>query len=231
MESVAIVFGPVSYANTIHAEVFIMKKLFCLVITGLVLSSTTCLAGENEIRFLPCYLSPGIDDSWSYATGLEAQYVMWKAAYLGIAFAGGAVNWQVSDSIKVNVYTAYKLRGSATTFPLGASVLFRPTLAVLEEDITFESGLRYVFVLSDVDARVQDGYSDTGSGSVDIDDGLLAVIAGDVAFPVSSKLKLGFGGGYQFDLSKGSTTLSGTDIKYDNRMKGCFLRLGVHVKL
>jgi len=84
-------------------------------------------------------------------------------------------------------------------------------------------------VSSDVDGTVTDG-ADTLKDTIDIDDGLIGLIAGNVAYPISPTMNLGFGAGYQFDISKGSAEWYGFDLG-DNEMKGFFLRLGFNVKM
>lgn len=204
-----------------------MKKFIALLIFGLLFSSTACLAADNELRFIPYYISPGMDE-WEQAFGLEVQYVFWNTPNLGFALAGGIGKWNVDDSVQVGYDYAGKFDGSATTFPLGASVLYRPTMGGTTE-ITLEGGLRYVFINSDVDVAITDGY-DLYSGSIDADDGLIGLLGVDVAFPVSPTMKLGMGLGYQFDISKGDVSIE--DIDFDeNEMKGFVIRLGMNVKI
>ena len=130
--------------------------------------------------------------------------------------------------VDYNAGVAAKDEGSATTFPFGASILYRPTVSGPTE-ITLEGGFRYVFVNSDIDITATDGYY-IYKDNVEIDDGLVGLIGADIAYPLSPKVKLGFGAGYQFDISKGKATWFGVDLG-DNEMKGFYLRLGLNVKI
>ena len=206
-----------------------MKKVVCLLFFGLLISSSVCNAAGNELRFLPYHIIPG-DDAWDSAIGIEVQYVIWSQTNFGFVLAGGIGSWKIDEDILIDydLGLAVGIDGSAKTFPLGASVLLRPFEGVTA-DITFEGGLRYVFVDSNIDAWVSDGY-DSLKATVDINNGLIGLIAGNVAYPISPKMNLGFGVGYQFDISKGSVKWYGADLG-DNAMKGFFLRLGLNLKI
>jgi hypothetical protein len=207
---------------------FPMKSV-CLSLMLLV-SYTVCFAAGNEIRFVPYYIIPGDDDTWSNAYGLEAQYIIWNTPKLGFAFAGGIGSWQVNENALViydpdlGAAAIAQPDGNALTFPLGASVLFRPSAVG-----TIECGLRYVFVSSNVDVGAT--YSNIHvKDNVDIDDGLVGLVGADWAYPITPTVNVGFGAGYQFDISKGSVSWRGIDLE-DNELKGFYLRLGLNLTM
>jgi hypothetical protein len=203
-----------------------MKRLSLLLI-GLLISSTVCFSAENELRFLPTYIFPGDDHTWDEAYGIDVQYILWHTPNLGTALSAGVSSWKI-NSIYVGYGTVTEVDGSARTFPIGASVLYRPTVGGPSE-VTLECGLRYVFVNSDINVTVSDRYG-IYKHKVDIDDGLVGLLGADISFPVSSTIKVGFGAGYQFDISKGDVIFQGIDIG-NNEMKGFFLRLGMNIKI
>jgi hypothetical protein len=203
-----------------------MKRIPILLI-GLLISSTVCFAAENELRFFPTYIIPGDNDTWDEAYGIEAQYILWHTPNVGTALSAGVSSWKV-NSVYVGYGTVAEVDGSATTFPIGATVLYRPTVGGPSE-VTLECGFRYVIVSSDIDVTVFEGYNKY-KHKVDIDDGLVGLLGADISFPVSATMKIGFGAGYQFDISKGDVIFQGFDIG-NNEMKGFFLRLGMNIKI
>jgi hypothetical protein len=193
------------------------------------ISSTVCFADGNELRFSSYYLIPGNDDVWDNAIGVETQIAFWNTPNLGFALSGGLSKWNVNDLIQVKGDYAYKLNGSAMIFPFGISTLYRPSIGESAE-VTFEGGIRYVFVNSDIDVTLDDDLY-IYKISLDIDDGLVGIIGANVDFPVSPIAKFGFGAGYQFDISKGDVSSNGLDLDIDNELKGIYLRFGLTVKL
>jgi hypothetical protein len=65
---------------------------------------------------------------------------------------------------------------------------------------------------------------------VDINDGLVGLVAADMVFPLPSRVKLSAGFGYQFDIVKGSIKWSGFDLG-DNELRAFFLRLALALKI
>jgi hypothetical protein len=205
-----------------------MKKCLCMLIFGLLVSSTACFAASSEIRLNPYYLIPGDDDTWDNAIGFEAQYIYWSTPELGFAVAGGIAKWEVNEYSYADPDIAFSVDGSMTTIPVGASILLRPSITQAAE-ITFEGGIRYVFINSDIDFDATD-YSTYYWGEVDVDDGVIGLLGVDIAVPLSPKAKIGLGAGYQFDISKGDGSIEGIDIQ-ENKMKGFYLRLGLNFNL
>jgi hypothetical protein len=186
---------------------------------------------------------PGDSYTWDNGRSLEAQYAYWKTPNIGLAIALGAGSWNVNDSMDTGFLAgqgpsvARKTGGSATMFPLGFSLLYNPDVqGVIKTDFDFgniplilEGGLRYVFVNSDIHTTDNLGYTYLKK-KVNIDNGLVGLVAADMLFPIPSRVKLSAGIGYQFDIVKGSIKWSGFDLG-DNELKSVFLRLGLTLKI
>ena len=171
---------------------------------------------------------PGDDDLWDNALSIDVQYIVWNTPTVGFAVSGGIGSWEANDDIYYGYGLAGQADGSAKTFPLGASVLFKP-VANSSAEITIETGLKYVIVDSSVDGALTDGVT-VIIDDFDIDNGFVGLLAADIAIPVSPKFNLGIGAGYQFDISKGDISWGGIDTE-DNELKGFFLRLGLNFKI
>lgn len=205
------------------------KNILLLSLILIVVSAPAYAAGNKELVFSPYYLAPGDNDAWESAFGVEAKYIIWDTSNLGFALAGGFCRWDVNDKIQVEEDLVGKLDGSAMTYPLGASMLYKPAVGG-SSDITLEGGLRYVFVKSDIEAKAEDAEY-IYQGDIDIEDGIVGIIGANIDFPLSPTSKIGFGAGYQLDISKGSVSIEGVDLDDENKLKGFFMRFGLNVKM
>ena len=215
-----------------------MNKLTWFLCLAFMVFSSACFAVDAEVRVNPYYIVPGDDDSWDNAFGVEAQFIKWVNPNVGVAFAAGIGTWEANDEI-ISWYDPYDglgyavgADGSATTVPIGGSVIIKP-LTGGPAELTLEGGLRYVIVSSDVDliGAASDGFdSIVVEDEVDIDNGVVGLFGADISFPLSPQAKIGFGAGYQFDIEKGDVTWLGEEIG-DNEMKGFFLRVGISIDL
>jgi hypothetical protein len=133
------------------------------------------------------------------------------------------------------VINDFSIDGDAWMLPLGISFIYKPTLYTVPLEIALEVGVRYFFVMKeDVNANVT--YSNpsgsiTGSTekSVSIKEGAVAIAAVDAALALNESVDIFFGAGYQFDLIKGTATISGDgghDL-IDTELGGSVLRIGL----
>lgn len=190
----------------------------------------------TEITGTVQYFMPGEDDAYDSGFGAEGQIRFWQDAHVGFALAAGVASWDVNDQeyIESDGFTAVgaSIKGSVLLVPIGGSILFRPTISD-NFTLTFEGGLRYVIVESDaeaafavVDAR---GAAVGGSGDIDIDNGIIGLVAVNLEAAVSPGVSLLGGLGYQFDVAKGDAEWLGEDLG-ENELKAFFLRAGLVIE-
>ncbi|MBU4247538.1 MAG: hypothetical protein KKG09_04220 [Verrucomicrobia bacterium] len=211
----------------------VMKKLMAILI-GMMLGVILAQAQKLEISVAPNYVFPSEKDTWDKAYGIEGQLRLWANEYVGIAAAGGIQRWDInetSDALILNdeILAVTDFTGSANMVPLGGSLLIRPIPADWTKliQLTIEGGVRYVFVNSNVKGTmVETDPVSVSEGNVDMDNGLIGLVAGDVGIVPLENFSIFVGGGYQFDLSKGNVDWLDSNIS-DNKMKGWFVRGGV----
>ncbi|MCK9263686.1 MAG: hypothetical protein WDA72_06170 [Desulfomonilia bacterium] len=206
-----------------------MKRVFGLLVFGILVVSSVCYAADAELRLRPYYLIPGQDDYWDYALGIDARYVFWTNPNMGIALSGGLATWEANDGIFFQDDLAAQLDGSALVIPLGVSVLLRPMPAGAPFDLILEGGLRYVVVDSKVDLAATDFYY-YFKDELDIENSVVGILGAEVGFPLSDGMGLSFGLGYQFDISKGDVEWFGVNIE-EFEMKGFYFNFGVNISL
>lgn len=206
-----------------------MKRVFGLLVFGILVVSSVCYAADAELRLRPYYLIPGQDDYWDYALGIDARYVFWTNPNMGIALSGGLATWEANDGIFFQDDLAAQLDGSALVIPLGVSVLLRPMPAGTPFDLILEGGLRYVVVDSKVDLAATDFYY-YFKDELDIENSVVGILGAEVCFPLSDGMGLSFGLGYQFDISKGDVEWFGVNIE-EFEMKGFYFNFGVNISL
>jgi hypothetical protein len=184
---------------------------------------------EEPVNELCGYLYIGFPgegdfDLYKNAYGVEAQYRNWSWDPFGVALSLGYIHAEAdpdSDGILPDNQGAFE--GHISQVPVGPSVLYQ---VLFEEQwgLTFEVGLRYVFISSSMDYEWNDGRTD----EVDLDHGLiaLATLEGDYALGDMWRLFGGFG--LQQDLAKGDMSIAEEDLR-KNELKGFYLRLGARV--
>ena len=205
-----------------------MKRLL-LVVTGVCVA--VCMSfGQHEDGPAPnadlvisaVYYSPGQDDDYDSGFGGELQMRFWASPNAAIVFSGGAAAWQMNeDEVDPGVVTA--VDGDVNIFPVGGSILLRP-ISGENMSLTLEAGVRYVFVDSQADVEVFDG-SGYDTKRLEIDDGVVGLVAAEIVTRFGSQLSLLLSAGYQFDLSKGDATWFGADAG-ENELKAFLAKAG-----
>lgn len=146
---------------------------------------------------------------------------------MGTALAGGFATWKADEDVFVgNGYPA-QLDGTALAIPLDVSVLWRSMLSHSPFELTLEGGMRYVVVDSCVNLATTD-FSCYHEGELDADNGLIGVFGAGLGFPVSYRMNLAVGVGYQFDMAKGDVEWLRVDIA-EFEMKGFYFNAGVNI--
>lgn len=210
-----------------------MKKLMAVLI-GVMLGVTLAQAQGIEIAVAPNYVFPGEKDTWDKAYGIEGQLRLWANDYVGIAGAGGYQYWKAKNTTSIMVLNdeiraVADITGNANMVPVGASLLIRPIPKDVIKfiQLTIEGGARYVFVNSSVKGTLVDvDAASVREETVKMDNGIIGLVAGDLAIVPIELLSIFVGGGYQFDLSKGNVDWLDENIG-DNKMKGWFVRGGL----
>ncbi len=172
---------------------------------------------------------PGDDLFWDKGAGATFKYTVMQTKSRGFALSAGIQNWSVNEEIGLvggdiggGVVLAYasQLKGVAQLIPLSAAGVFRHQLSP-KLDLNLEAGLIYILVNSNVEYDEAIGLASGGrsvidsyTSDVDIDNGLLAVIAADLRYKhvPSSKWTWLAGVGYQADISKGDVSYPATPI-------------------
>ncbi len=205
------------------------------------------IAGESssELVVQGRYFRPKDDDNYDKGYGAEVQMRWWLGPSWGMAAAIGFCNWEVDEEEAavaeyVPGYAAYEvyasIEGDVRLVPVGVSLICR---APVNEQVSVrgEAGIRYVIVESDAEGEVQVGAAVPVYGGavavkdeIDIDDGIIGVLAGELNFKASEAVSFLAGVGYQFDVSKGDVEWAGEDCG-ENELQAWFLMAGVSLKL
>lgn len=218
-----------------------MRTLTSIAIASFILAGTVFAqedASTTSTEFTGAlqYFVPGQDDDYDSGFGAEAQIRFWQNQNVGFALAGGLANWDINEQEAVVsdgvVAVGVSMEGSVLLLPIGGSVLFRPTLAD-NLNLTIEGGLRYVIVQSDAEATfaAANAFGDFvgGTADIEIDNGIVGVIAANLEAELSPGFSLLGGVGYQFDIAKGDAEWMGEDLG-DNELKAFFIRAGLAIE-
>lgn len=220
--------------------------LFCLFL----LASSILAQGDSHpsdgkgsgVRAYATYLWPQADQPWTHAEGVEIQWAHWMNRNFGACLAVGGQHWQASYSgddtytdpqSGVAVPMHHDVSGYAVNIPLGGSVLGRLPLGRCA--LTGELGARFVPVVSEVRYAVttpdpmNPAQLFTLEQDVTIRPPVIAVAAADLEYPLTAKVSLFAGGGYQYDLVQPELEIDtrGNGSRTEsNQMKAWFTRVG-----
>lgn len=217
-----------------------MRTLISIAIASFILAGTAVAQepkSQSSTEFAGAlqYFMPGQDDDYDSGFGAEAQIRFWQNQSVGFALAGGLANWDINEQEAVVsdgfVAVGVSMEGSVLLVPIGGSILFRPTLAD-NLSLILEGGLRYVVVESDAQATIAAanalGAVVGGTADIEIDNGIVGLIAANVEAELSPGFSLLGGIGYQFDIAKGDAKWMGEDLG-DNELKAFFIRAGIAI--
>lgn len=223
-----------------------MKIVFSSVWMALCMSSSI-YGADTQTRLILCHSMPTDTSFWDHGNSLEAQYVYWKDPYLGLSLSTAAGSWKVNDHVDImnlagqGPTRSIRTSGRADLLALGASVVCDPNAGgamktqngIGNVSILFESGVKYVFINSDIEtseAMAGEGEIIYGKKPVDIDDGLIGLVTADIVLPFPHAVKMFLGMGYQFDIFKGGMSWAGYDLG-DNRFKSFVFRLSINMDI
>lgn len=188
---------------------------------------------STEITGTLQYIMPDDDDTYDSGFGAEGQIRFWENANVGFALAGGIASWDINEQeiVESDGFTAIgaSIEGSILMVPIGGSILVRSMLAD-NLSLTLEGGLRYVIVESDAQMEFAvanaRGVFVGGSADIEIDNGIIGLVAANIEAELSPGVSLLCGFGYQFDIAKGDAKWMGEDLE-ENELKAFFLRAGI----
>ena len=222
---------------------FIQSGLFLLAFSLLVHGESSVPYGKgSEVRTYATYLWPQVDEPWSYAEGAEVQWAYWMNLNFGACLALGGQYWKASFSgddtytdpqSGITVPMHHEVSGYAVNVPLGGSLLGRLPLGRFA--LTGELGARFVPVVSEVKYSVTTPNPmnpvelTTLDQTISIKPPVIAVAAADLEYPLTAKVSLFAGGGYQYDLVQPELeidTLGNGKRTESNEMKAWFTRAG-----
>jgi len=212
-----------------------ITTITAMLIAGTVVAQDTKPKTSTEFACALQYYMPGEDDDYDSGFGAEAQVRFWQNQNLGFALAGGLANWNINEQEAVVsdgfIAVGVSIEGSVLLVPIGGSILFRPTLGD-NLSLILECGLRYVVVESDVEvtfaAANAFGAVVGGTADIEIDNGLVGLIAANLEAELSPGFSLLGGVGYQFDIAKGDAKWMGEDLG-ENELKAFFIRAGLAI--
>lgn len=176
-------------------------------------------SADRDVCASAVYRFPGAGDFDVYddAYGLQFQCRHWTVPTLGWGLSAGWETWSANGD---GFDWGGKVRGDAQVAPVGASGLWRP-LGDESGGPVFEAGIRYAFVFSDL--TLGEGEA---RRSVDVDPGLVGLLALRWVTPVSDQTAWFAGVGYQFDLLPGEATAGPADLR-DNQLQSFYIEAGL----
>ena len=208
-----------------------------IVITALLLAGFA--VGQDEASTGMCLMyraiSPDKEEDWTSAGGVEAQLRFWQDESVAVALALGVDRWKAvhefSDGIDELGYYAVDIDGTATLVPIGVSLVHRSTISE-EASVTFDAGVRYVLVDSNIDVATteEDEFGlITYIDPVTIDNSWLGVVGVTVEGALDEDVWVFAGLSYQFDLTDPGETFLGDSIG-ETSFQGPAFRLGLNWK-
>lgn len=215
-----------------------MKNLVLFVAVSvalMTLPAVTNAAGKGKTDIVPSFIIhlPDDDEDWDTGYGAEVQFRKWVSDTVAFALALGLEQWDVEEGSFVfadpTLIFAGSIEGEAIMLPLGVSIIIRPQMQG-DVHVTFEGGIRYVVVESDIkfDVTLSDpttGESIRIADELEMDDGVVARIAVDVDAEISENVSIFGGIGLQLDIVEPET--EGVEIPIES----FFVRFGAVIAL
>lgn len=233
-------------SRIMHAYTIMIAALFC--------AGMSYANPQNEIRVGGIYLSPS-GDLWEPGGGASVEWRRLIKDNFSVSLSIGIMKLDAStDEIpgdegavvtggSTGIYYGFVdyYEGEATIIPVSSFLIYDIPLGTAT--LSLEGGFKYIFVNSDVEAHMLDGFIDPYTGQAfgsdrwisetEIGGNLLGALAAHVAFPLNDKAKIFIGGGYQIDIVKSDVELKNQYSDYDgksvteNELAGFFVEAGV----
>ncbi|MCX7590045.1 MAG: hypothetical protein N2255_00295 [Kiritimatiellae bacterium] len=217
-----------------------LKKIllvWMIMASAMVLASWASAAEEEtvELTVHGVAMAPHRSEDWASAGGCEVQVRFWQTQNTALALAVGAVSWEAvseyAESDDGQTAVATRIDGSVKMLPVGFSLLYREEMAG-RATLALEGGLRYAFCEPRLNVRAAYA-TDTSSGSVtgtiDLDNTLLALVAMKFEFGIGQAMGVTTGLGYQFDLFGPEERFLGRRLG-DTSFNGALATLGLTVR-
>jgi len=225
-----------------------LKKKLPVLIIFISLTSVFTASGQAspwEIQGLAESYLPE-EAVWNHAEGAEARLIGWARPEFGIAFSAGLSQWAPDGSTRQIPVTVgqrwHDIHGKAQYTSLGISALFRSPPQKNGMALAFEAGIRHL--IYDADMALMETNRIPGASvdrvdayPLDLGNGVVARLAGTLAWPLGGKSTLRLTGGYQFDLDPSEITLSqvtfsdGSHYRQTFDLSAYFLQFGIGIPL
>jgi hypothetical protein len=213
----------------IGARKNIMKKIMSAVVvvllSALVSSQAQSTQYGAELRGSVNTWVPAFD-LYDYAYGVEVEYRNWFWDPVGFALSAGISSWEAKGgSSGVDKAVLNDISGQLTAIPVGPSIIYK-IADMTDWNLTTEAGVRYVFAQSAIDYKRADA---DGSGTLDVDGGVIAVLGLDYERYFGVGKSFFVGAGYQIDLEQGAIQVSDV-ANQDNQLEAFFARVGTKIQ-
>jgi hypothetical protein len=193
--------------------------MVCVLLAGLSVAGATRLRGEEmDLVVRGMLLSPSQDEDWDSATGAEALLRHWLSPQGGVGIGVGVVAWKAVEERMgrsgFDQYYASEIEGDASVIPVGVSGILRQRLSDASV-LSFEAGVRYLIVDSDVHARVWTGSASDSQYAEDhigIENAVVGLVSVGLDLAMSENSALHGGFGFQFDLTDAGEEAFGRTI-------------------
>ena len=198
------------------------RKTVSILLLTCIASLTLPVAADQtphtELSFSFQALLPQKTEHWDAAGAAETQITFWPSTILGIGLSAGIQQWDAPYEYAIdedaNSSLAFTSEGTASAFPIGASLFLRLPLAD-RVNLLLEGGLRYMFIDSDI--WITTTYSDAYEISciaerVEIDDALVGVAGVRIQAVLGDGVSAFCGLGYQADFSSPEETAFGEPL-------------------
>lgn len=214
-------------------------KRFVLVLIGVMAAVQSYAALKPSVDFSigGLYYTPQDDDSYDYGYGAEIQPRFWLIDQVGFALSVGYADWQINEmsesASEDGITVSASIDGDVRLVPMGGSLLIRP-IKTDKLSVILEGGVRYVVVDSSAECKVEahneEGESYSMKETIDMDDGVVGVVAATIEGKISKNVSLFIGGGYQYDISKGEVKILDEDAG-KNELEAFFVKAGLSFAL
>lgn len=189
-----------------------------------------------DITAFATWYVPAQDDDYDYGIGFDAQARFWLTPYVGLAVGGGSAGWQINEkdeTIVVGPFTgSAEMEGTVGLTSMGGSLLLRPVNSA-GFALTLEAGARYMAVNSDADIELEARDAADNrfhvKDTIDIEDGVVGVLAAQAELKLGGRLSLLAGAGWQFDLIKGDVEWNDEDMG-ENKLEALFFQGGLGLR-
>lgn len=181
---------------------------------------------------------------WERGIGADIQGIYWFDPNWGAGLSVGTAKWDIKDyynkrynsSRRINEINT--LEGDADLIIIGASVFYKFTSnssVPSKWSTEIEAGVRSVNIDSNIEGVYAEQYSDVtiyGAQTIETDRGVVAMLAINGGYELTSHIKFSWQAGYQFDLSNGEAVNKTSNFSGEageTELQSMFTRLGLSI--